>query len=312
MLGFHAYKQAKEDFVSNLSGTTRMEVLNVMSVLPANLCMLYVGRTLLRRCMHQNHSGVVNFALELLCMILPCVLSITVMSDFAGSYVVAAVGAAILVRVTMGVSRVAEARYQGNLMSGRKRFVSVFKAGVMFLTCVAILAVDFKVFPRRFAKTEVFGYSVMDLGVGSAIFAMGVTSPLSRKWPFGGAASEPSKSDHHNATTATGNTKPTRQRKRKRPLLTWTVAAVVIVGTTRMLVTKAIEYQEHVTEYGVHWNFFFTIAALMVFGHLAQELRVCVPVFGRWRVLMASGVALCLFYEVGRSAVRLLCVGACE
>eukprot|EP00903_Cladosiphon_okamuranus_P007892 g7624.t1 len=54
--------------------------------------------------------------------------------------------------------------------------VTNLRASIMLMTCITILAVDFQVFPRRFAKTEVFGTGLMDLGVGATIFASGLAS----------------------------------------------------------------------------------------------------------------------------------------
>ena len=36
------------------------------------------------------------------------------------------------------------------------------------------------------------------------------------------------------------------------------------MGMIRLLTNKGLEYQEHVSEYGVHWNFFFTLAVVSV------------------------------------------------
>ncbi|KAI2498068.1 GWT1 [Fragilaria crotonensis] len=111
-------------------------------------------------------------------------------------------------------------------------FISSYRASVMYLTFVAILAVDFHVFPRRFAKTEVFGYGLMDVGAGSFVVAAGLVSPRARGVPW----------------------------KNKGAVIR--MVPLLALGMVRYLTTKGLDYQEHVSEYGVHWNFFFTLAML--------------------------------------------------
>lgn len=43
-----------------------------------------------------------------------------------------------------------------------------------------------------------------------------------------------------------------------------------ILGASRLVVTKEINYQEHVTEYGVHWNFFITLAITRIIGTIIE------------------------------------------
>lgn len=50
--------------------------------------------------------------------------------------------------------------------------------------------------------------------------------------------------------------------------------AVLLLGVGRMLVTKAIGYQEHVSEYGTHWNFFVTLFCVWI---IADTMHGVVP-----------------------------------
>lgn len=59
-------------------------------------------------------------------------------------------------------------------------FITNYRGIVIYITILSILAVDFSIFPRRFAKTKAYGVSLMDVGTGCFIFVNGIVSPEAR------------------------------------------------------------------------------------------------------------------------------------
>ena len=119
--------------------------------------------------------------------------------------------------------------------SNSTELVASLRASTYLMTYVSILAVDFPSFPRSFCKAEEAGYGLMDLGAGSYVFASGVCSRWARRVgpdcdSFG------------------------RRLKKCAPLLAF--------GLIRTVTVKAADYQEHASEYGTHWNFYFTLCAI--------------------------------------------------
>jgi glucosaminylphosphatidylinositol acyltransferase len=110
-----------------------------------------------------------------------------------------------------------------------KYLFTVLRGTTVLFTVIAILAVDFPVvFPRRYVKTEWYGAGLMDIGVGAYVFTGAVVRGSRRKAMMSG-----------------------------REVVT--TAVVFVMGFARAYVNKSVDYQEHVSEYGVHWNFFVTL-----------------------------------------------------
>ncbi|KAH9251529.1 hypothetical protein BASA81_010560 [Batrachochytrium salamandrivorans] len=123
-------------------------------------------------------------------------------------------------------------RIQASKEDDTRSKISLLRATTVLSTVVAILAVDFpSVFPRAYCKTEWSGTGLMDLGVGAYVFTAALSS-------------------------TTGN----HQAMGKQTIV------LLALGFARLAVTQAIEYQTHAGEYGMHWNFFFTMAAIRLCG----------------------------------------------
>lgn len=178
------------------------------------------------------------FLLEFLFVVIPMLFNITI---FVKSiYQVMAVLIIISAYITFQSKHVLSSiKYKDDTASKHHTYITNARSTINLLTAIAILAVDFKVFPKRFAKTKKYGFSLMDVGVGLFIYANGIVAPK-RKESF-------------------------------RKIIKDSIPLFVL-GIGRYLVTKEIKYHVAVWEYGVHWNFFITLGITKVFSSLVIKI----------------------------------------
>ena len=250
------WKEQKEAFVTSHEGTTSWEVLLVCLSAPMGLaCYRHLVRLI------QPTTKTSQILLEALLVWFPMVLCQT---NFLYPW---GVSLLVLEGVLVALSSIYYSEpdeRQNSILKSTKPtkldFLTAYRSTILYLTFIAILAVDFHVFPRRFAKTEVKGYGLMDVGAASFCLSAGLVSKKARV-------------GHGNHKAANNNL---RQLLHTLPL--------VVLGLLRIWTNKELEYQEHVSEYGVHWNFFFTMGVLAVVPPL-------VP-FGRATWILPASILL--------------------
>ncbi|KAM4619912.1 phosphatidylinositol-glycan biosynthesis class W protein [Polymixia lowei] len=268
-------RELKEAFVSNLNGTSLEEV--ALGSFLAPLCL--INRGLVWILYHQGKGTlplpfpwISHLLLDFSMIILPLVLSCTILSDILHQVIIGlafvSMGVLFYIHRTSSHTTVVNPQnsiknfLQSHVQCNQVPFLTIFRVLVNVKTSISILAVDFIVFPRRYAKTETYGTGVMDFGVGAYVFANALVCPEARRKNITG-----SKMNH----------------LKKQILSVW---PLVVLGMGRLVSVKMTGYHEHVTEYGVHWNFFFTLAIVRI---VASLLLAIFPVSQSWIFALLIG-----------------------
>ncbi|XP_066153426.1 uncharacterized protein [Euwallacea fornicatus] len=187
-----------------------------------------------------KHS-IVAFLLEFVVIVVPAVLNITILSGYVTNIVAITcflLGIHLLVYVVyVCCKRLKNIRPSKRIVNPRKKdYITNCRATINMISVIAILAVDFDIFPSRYSKTHRTGFSLMDVGVGLYVFANAIVAPEVR------------------------GKKDSIKSSIKGSLI------LLILGILRLVLTKVTHYKVSKIEYGEHWNFFITLAFIKIFS----------------------------------------------
>lgn len=231
------YKEYHESFMKNNNGSSIEDVF--LTVVPTFFTtflatnLIYVAQPL---------GPMTSFMIEFISIVFSTILHVTVLN-----YRIWEIALTLAcITVTASVKQLYGRLYTASFVQipcQRPEYLNAFRAAINLITAICILAVDFKCFPRKLAKTETFGFGLMDTGVGLFVFGNGLVAPELRK-------------------SSTSN----RLSWKKIEKTVRGCLPLIILGAVRFAATNELDYQQHVSEYGVHWNFFLTLAFTKFFG----------------------------------------------
>lgn len=275
---FNPNKRLKEEFVSNLTGSSMLEISALLTIVAVLILLRHsfsssrvFGPVATDTSLKKSDNEIVSSKnwraymatvnVDFLVIVLPMILFFTVLAEW--TYVWAILLSIFLFFSVAAKRSDASSSLEGGLHS-LKTYISSYRVAVMIMTCLCILAVDFRIYPRKYAKTETYGTSLMDLGVGSFVLVNSLVSRQARNV------------SSMNWKTALQSTSP-----------------LIILGFVRLVTTAGVDYQVHVGEYGVHWNFFFTLAAVSILTSIINIPPQCSGILG---ALVLVGYQICLMH----------------
>ena len=219
---------AKIDFVSNLHGTSVWPIL----LLTHCFSSLVIGRGLVVIGL-KNQSKARLFHADFLILVIPCILYVTVLYDELLRKIISIILFVLLfLAIKMSFQPINGSRRFHFITCDITEVKFVCKTILNIVTAICILAVDFNAFPRELAKVEWHGTGLMGVGVGSFVFLNSFSAP----------------STSHLSSTG------------KHVYLT--SIFLFVIGIVRALSIYIFDYHSHVSEYGVHWNFFLTLTVV--------------------------------------------------
>lgn len=171
------YRYEKEEFVQGLSGSSVGEIV-VMTTVPSMLVMLCC---LLKQRKREFGTSLGGMVLEYMILVVPEIGQVSGWDPRVVLGVVCSVTVVVFLSsrwnrrysVVIGGEHAA-ANDDGHEVDSKSRelhlemqrsmrdAVSVHRGNVMLLTCLSILAVDFRVFPRKYGKVETYGTSTWE------------------------------------------------------------------------------------------------------------------------------------------------------
>jgi len=272
MMPSSAYKAEHEYFVSNHTGTSIYEISLIASTVPVSIlvrnvltALLFAKQPAVRKTRQDKirakpssfRHSYWRYLIDFVLLIIPPFLCTTILADYTARILIFTLTSLLFIlcaatcRKQLGwIPTFIFVKHNCKLIlncavSGRRPFIVYFRSYVCISTAIAILSVDFGIFPRRFCKAETWGTGGMDVGVGMFMISNAIVSAEARGkvLTYDGSLSSKLRSVSGTVHSCL-------------PLL--------VLGLLRTVSVKAADYQEHASEYGAHWNFFFTLFVVRV------------------------------------------------